>query len=112
MVRSLPKESWQAYFDAMSKSLVGKRAEVEVASLELGNQVVGEWLPLMGITYDARDDLLDVSLAGLNHLIRQPTHIEVTEDEGGIRSLAVTAGDGTLRVLKMKDPLQLAAANE
>jgi hypothetical protein len=107
---NLPKESWKSYFEALSKVLMGKRAEVEVASLELGDQVVGNWLPLLGITYDTRDDLVDVDLSGLNHLIMHPQQIEVSEDTDGIRNVAITAADGTIHVLKMKDPLRLPAA--
>jgi hypothetical protein len=45
----------------MADTLVGKRAKVEAASLDLGDQIVAEWVPLLGVTYDARDDLLDVA---------------------------------------------------
>jgi hypothetical protein len=35
---------------------------------------------LQPLKFEARDDLVDVSLAGLNHLIRRPTQIEITEE--------------------------------
>jgi Family of unknown function (DUF5335) len=38
------------------------RAEIEVASLALGDQVEAEWLPLLGIAYDPKDDLVQVAL--------------------------------------------------
>ncbi len=107
VMHSLPKEAWKPYFEGMSDALIGKRAEVEVASLELGDQIVAEWIPLLGITYDSRDDLIDVSLGELNHLIRDPTQIEITEGVDGLRSVAVTSGDGTVQVLRLKDPLRL-----
>ena len=68
---------WRAFFDGMADTLVGKRVEVEAASLDLGDQIVTEWVPLLGVTYDTRDDLLDVALSGLNHLIRRPRDIYV-----------------------------------
>jgi len=110
VMQSLPKEAWKAYFEALSDALVGKWVEVEVASLELGDQVVAEWLPLLGVTYDTRDDLVDVALGGadhFNHLIRHPRQIEVTEAAEGLRSIAVTNGDGTVQVLRLKEPLRL-----
>ena len=73
--RSIPRNEWGTFFDVVSKGLTGKRVEVEAASLELGDQIVAEWLPLLGITYDAKDDLIDVALGQemqLDHLIRQP----------------------------------------
>jgi hypothetical protein len=51
MAKQLEKSQWRAYFDRMSKVLVGKRAEIEVASLNLGDQIKAEWLPLFGISY-------------------------------------------------------------
>jgi hypothetical protein len=110
-LRELPKQQWKRYFESVSGVLTGTRAEIEVASLEVGDQIAAQWLPLLGLTYDSRDDLIDVSLTGLNHLIRQPAQIEVTEDDAGtIRSIAVRTADGTLQVLRLKDPLRLPAA--
>ena len=36
----LPKQAWKSYFEAMSDVLIGKWAEVEVAALDLGDQIV------------------------------------------------------------------------
>jgi hypothetical protein len=109
----LPKPAWKSYFAAMSDVLIGKWAEVEVAALDLGDQIVAERLPLLGITYDTNDDLVDVSLGGenqLNHLIRHPSQIEIVEDVDGLRSIAITGGDGTVQVLRLRDPLRLPQA--
>jgi hypothetical protein len=109
-MHNLPKRAWKSYFALMSDVLIGKWTEVEVASLDLGDQIVAEWIPLLGITYDDRDDLVDVSLGGenqLNHLIRSPTQIEILDDTDGVRSIAITTADGTVQVLKLKDPLRL-----
>ena len=45
----LEKTEWHPYFDRISKALVGKRAEIEIASLSLGHQIAAEWLPLLGL---------------------------------------------------------------
>ena len=47
----LPKQAWKSYFETMSGVLIGKWAELEVATLDLGDQIVAERLPLLGITY-------------------------------------------------------------
>ena len=109
----LPKQAWKSYFEAMSDVLIGKWAEVEVATLDLGDQIVAQRLPLLGITYDTKDDLVDVSLGGenqLNHLIRHPSQIEIVEGVDGLRSIAITSGDGTVQVLSLRDPLRLPQA--
>lgn len=109
-VTTLPRSEWRAFFDRMSKALTGKRAEIEVASLELGDQIVAEWVPMIGITYDSRDDLLDVALDRADHLIRHPAEIAVDEADAGLASIAVLDGDGTRQVIRLKEPLMLPPA--
>jgi hypothetical protein len=107
---TLPRPEWRPFFDRMSKALLGKRAEIEVASLELGDQIVAEWLPMIGITYDSHDDLLDVALDRTDHLIPHPTEIVVEEGETGLASVAVVNRDGTRQIIRLKDPLALPSA--
>jgi hypothetical protein len=59
---TVSKSEWKAFFDRMSKGIVGKWAEIEVASLDLGDQVLAEWIPLLGISYDPISDRVDVIL--------------------------------------------------
>jgi hypothetical protein len=108
--RTIPQTEWRAFFDGLADVLIGKRAEVEVASLDLGDQLVTEWVPLLGLTYDARDDVLDVALSGLDHLIRGPREIYVQEGPKGVETVAVVAADGVKQILHLKDPLMLPAA--
>ena len=62
--RKLDKKEWQTFFDGVTGMLEGKQAEIEVASLRLGDQVAAAWLPLIGITYDPKDDIVEVALEG------------------------------------------------
>jgi hypothetical protein len=105
--RTIPQAEWQTFFDGIAAALLGKRAEVEAASLDLGDQIVAEWVPLLGVSYDSRDDLLDVALGGLNHLIRHPTDIYVQEGSRGVETIAVLSADGTKQILHLKDPMML-----
>jgi hypothetical protein len=107
--RTIPQAEWQTFFNGIADTLVGKRAEVEAASLDLGDQIVAEWVPLLGISYDSRDDLLDVALAGLNHLIRRPREVYVQEGAKGVETIAVMSADGVTQILRLKDPLMLPA---
>jgi hypothetical protein len=109
-LRNLPKDEWRGFFDRMSKPLLGKLAEIEVAALDLGDQVVAEWVPLIGITYDSKDDLLDVALDRANRLIRHPQEILVEEADAGLASVAVLDADGARHVVRLKEPLALPPA--
>ena len=103
------RTEWRDFFDRMSKALIGKWAEIEVASLDLGDQITVEWIPMLGITYDSKDDLLDVALDRYDHLIRHPQQIVVDEEAGALASVAVVDADGTRQIVRMKQPLMLAA---
>lgn len=104
---TIPREQWRTFFDRMSKGLLGKRAEVEVASLDLGDQITAEWVPLLGITYDSRDDLIDVAFDRANHLIQHPSQIVVDETTEGLASVAVMDAEGVRQIVRLKDPLRL-----
>jgi hypothetical protein len=109
-LRKVPQGEWRTFFDRISKALLGKWAEIEVASLDLGDQIVAEWVPMIGITYDSKDDLLDVALDRANRLIRHPRDIEVEEQAGGLASVAILDADGTRHVVRLKAPLMLPPA--
>jgi uncharacterized protein DUF5335 len=100
--RKLDKTQWRLFFDNFSKALEGKQAEIEVASLALGNQLEAEWLPLYGITYDAKDDLVEVALEGLDHMIRSPREVYVESGVGAPASFAIVDADGVKQVVRLR----------
>jgi hypothetical protein len=105
--KKLEKAEWRPFFDRISKTLVGKRAEIEVASLSLGDQIEAEWLPLIGITYDPKDDVLEIALEGLDHMIGKPREIYV---EGGpieLNSVEIVDADGVKQIVQLKGTLML-----
>jgi hypothetical protein len=108
-VRKLDKKEWPAYFDRVSKGLEAEEAEIEVMALALGDQVEAEWLPLIGITYEPKTDMLDVALEGLDHMIAKPREIYVDEQTRGIVSIEIVDGDGVRQIVKLRDKLLLPA---
>lgn len=107
MISKLDKEVWHPYFDAMSKMLVGKRAEIEVDSLQLGSQIQASWLPLLGIVYDPKSDIVEVVLEGLDHMIHHPREVYVDVNEAGLTSVEVIAEDDERQIINLRDPLML-----
>ena len=108
-IRRLEKPEWRPFFDTMSKILEAKVAEVEVASLDLGDRTQAEWLPLIGITYDPRDDAVEIALDGLEHMIRKPREIYLDEGAAGLTSLEIVDVNGVRQIVKLKDQLMLPA---
>jgi hypothetical protein len=107
--RKLDKKEWQAFLDGVSKLLEGGQAEIEIASLALGDQVEAEWLPLLGIVYDRKNDIVEVALDGLDHMIHEPREIYVDVDGEGLLSLEIVDAEGARQVVRLKDPLMLPA---
>ena len=105
--RKLAKTEWQPYFDLVSKFIEGKQAEIEVASLALGNQVEARWLPLIGIVYDPKSDVVEIALEQLDHMIQKPREILVNEGPAGLASVEVSGADGVMQIVKLRDPLML-----
>jgi hypothetical protein len=109
MAKQLEKSQWRTYFDWMSKALVGKRAEIEVASLKLGDQIEAGWLPLIGITYDPKDDIIEIALEGVDHLIHKPRGIYVEQEGLELSTLEVIDAEGVRQIIVLRDPMMLPA---
>lgn len=106
-IKKLDKTQWQAYFDAFSRPFAqGKQveyAEVRVFSQELGAQPHTQWLPLFGITYDGKGDLLEVVVENLDYIIYHPEEIYVDEEADGlVTSMEVLQPDGTKEVIEFR----------
>jgi hypothetical protein len=106
-ITKLEKPAWHPYFDNVSKILDGKEAEVEIASLNIGDQIEAEWLPLLGLVYDPKSDIVEVLMEGLDHLIHKPSEIYIDHDAVRLVSVEVIDGDGVRQIIKLRDPLML-----
>jgi hypothetical protein len=105
----LDKAAWHPYFDAVSKLLPGRQAEIEVDSLDIGAQLASDYAPLLGIVYDHQNDLIEVILEGLDHTIAHASEIYIDHDGVRLNSVAVTDGDGRRQIIRLRDPVMLPA---
>jgi hypothetical protein len=106
-VQKLDKGQWRSFFDRLSKGLDGKEAEIEVASLSLGDQVEADWLPLLGIVYDPKSDVIEVALDGLDHMIHKPREIYIDGGAQTLTSVEIVDAEGTKQIVKLRDQLML-----
>lgn len=105
----LAKPQWQSYFDRVAKALGAKLVQVEITGLGLGDQVQAESLPLIGISYDPRNDILAVTLEGIEHNIQHPKQIHVEQDVESVYSIEAVDAEGEHHILLLRDPLSLPA---
>ena len=103
----LEKSTWKSYFDNVSKLLTGKEVEIEVMALGIGSQVAAKWLPALGVTYDAQDDLLAVMAEGVDHMIRHPRAVFAETDGVNLHSIDVIGDDGASHIIRFREALLL-----
>lgn len=109
----IDRSSWAPFFDSVTNSLTSKQAEIEVVSLDLGDQVEADWTPLIGITYDRKNDLIEIALDDFDHLVRSPSQVFVDYAVGGIlAAIEIIDADGNRQIVKLKDPLALPTPAE
>ena len=108
MTPEIDKSGWRGALDALSKSLIGKQAEIEIAALSLGDQIAAEWVPIIGIAYDPKDDIVEVALEGLDHIISRPRELHF-QQQGGLVSALIVDADGVRNIVKFRAPLMLPA---
>lgn len=106
-IKKIDKENWQAYFDTFSKTFLTDKqpeyAEIQILSKTSGVQPETGWLPLEGITYDAREEMLNVKLEDLDHMIWHPAEIHVDEEPGGwITSIEIKNADGSKEIIEIR----------
>ena len=106
----IDRSRWGPYLDSLTNSLIGKQAEIEVVSLDLGDQIEAEWTSLIGITYDRKDDLIEIALDQLDHMVRSPRQLFVDYAVGDIvAAIEIVDGEGNRQIVKFRDPLALPA---
>ncbi len=106
----LDPSRWTEYFDNFSQHLQSRLVEIEVASLDIGDQDVAEWIPLTGISYDPKDNVLMVRTEPINHMIHRPREIHIEEGPEGIHHMEVIGQEGDKQIIKFKDILKLPEA--
>ena len=107
--QTIDKADWKAFCAAMSEVLEGSNAEIEVASLALGDQIETEWAPLIGITYDPNDDIFDIALEELDHIVSHPQQLVAEVDDLNINALQIIDAEGTQHLVRLRNALFLPA---
>jgi hypothetical protein len=65
--------------------------------------VITDRARVIGLTYDPKDNLFEVALEGLDHLVYRPQEIAVGEREDGFPEfIEVTRDDGTREIIRLR----------
>jgi hypothetical protein len=99
----LPRPAWRDFFELLTKEHEGDDVTIEVVSLDFGDQLEAEKLPLAYIEYDDKDDVFIVAVGGrdgrypavLRHMIAHPKTIMVDSPAPNVTmAIDVVGGDG------------------
>jgi Family of unknown function (DUF5335) len=106
-IRRLQRDDWSGFCIRVTRGFLGKWVDIEVASPQIGFQPEARRLPLIGISYDPKSDVLELLLGELEHLIRAPCEFYVDEEPLGITSLQIIDAEGVRQIVTLRDPLML-----
>jgi Family of unknown function (DUF5335) len=104
--KQITPDRMEAYFDGFSKRFLQKdnrTADVEVLGMDLGDQIEGEGVRLIGITYEPNTRELDVELEGGDLRSFKPKEVwAIEEDDGFIRALEIVRDDDTKEIVRVR----------
>lgn len=105
--KKIGKKRWQKYFDNFShkylKDEQPEYVEIQVLSEDVGAQREVEWMPLKGITYDPKSDILEIQVDKMDHLISHPSEIYVNEEaDGWLTGMMVIRRDGEKNIIDIR----------
>jgi hypothetical protein len=106
-IQKIDRSKWIDVCAAVSNGLLGKRAEIEVASPADGLLIEAPWLPVIGIDYDPVNDALKIMLDGVDHFVFQPREMYLDFGLGGILSLGILDNENAWQIVLLRDPLML-----
>jgi hypothetical protein len=105
----ISRGAWQATFEALTVQHEGDLAAIEVADLDLGDQIEAEQIPFSYIEYDRHDDAISVAIGGLDgrypvllrHVVEHPESIFIHTSETGSVTVDVRSPDGTTTLVTL-----------
>jgi len=105
--RQIPRQEWTRYFDELTRRFFKdgnpEAATVEVISPDLGDQVAADFVRALGVAYDPRNEVLEVLLDGVDHLVYHPREVWVVEEDNGfVSTLEIVRDDDTREVVRFR----------
>jgi hypothetical protein len=117
----LPRQAWHDFFELLTKEHEASEVVIEVVSLDFGDQVEAERLPLSYIEYDHKDDVFIVGVGGkdsrypvvLDHIVPHPERILVDSTIATMAmAIDVIDSDGRQTIITLRRVPALPAETE
>jgi hypothetical protein len=105
-IQKTPRDAWGSWLVRLSNQLTNgstpRYSEVRMRSSEEGAQGETPWLPLGGVSYDRRENLLEISVEGRARLGFYPKELHSRDVEGRVFGIRVERKDGTEEVIELR----------
>lgn len=98
---------WESFFDDLSRRLPTQTLEIDVLGEDVGDRLLMDGAVLTGLSYDPKDDLIEVSVEGDAHHIGHPKAVQAREENGGLDSLEIVDEDDHKQIIRFRTPLAL-----
>jgi cellulase/cellobiase CelA1 len=105
----LAKSRWQGYFDEVAKALGAQQVEIQVTGAGFGDQIEANWIPLIGLSYDPKNDVFSIAAEGVEHLINHPAQIHVDQELEALHSVEAIDKEGNHHIVMLRKALTLPA---
>ena len=109
MGQKLNKDELRELCERVTKQLKAQMVEVDVASLQLGDQIKADWVRLLGLSYDPQNDAIEIMLDGIDITVPKPREIHFDGSGSHWTALDIRDAEGLQHILELKDPLLLPA---
>jgi hypothetical protein len=107
--KKIPLEQAAAYFDAFTKRFLRdptpESADIEVLNPDLGDQFEAEMARVVGVTYDRKENALEIELEPepTDHRVYHPKEIWVIEEpDGFVSSIEIIRPDDTREIVSIR----------
>lgn len=105
--RAIGRSERKNFFDLVSRMVQGQQIEIEVAGLDVGDQIEEDWALLLGLSYDTKDEIIYVDTPAFEHSIFKPEEILSVQNDQVVSSIYIKDSVGHVQSLKFRTPLLL-----
>ena len=86
----LERRDWQNILDHISRAESSHKVTIEVDREDLGAQKEVENVPLHGVSYDPKGDMIAIRAGAVEHMIARPERIDVAHAGTDLIAMEVT----------------------
>ena len=115
MTLNIPRDEWANFLDDLTKRRFEWKTNLEVINAEIGDQTLGDGLPLKGVTFEDKSGKPEVEILLGNDAYRHQAHsianpekvafLPNERDGGGI--LEIEERDGTKTLVRLLEPMPI-----